>query len=429
MRYLRGICRFAVGMVFILSGFLKAIDPVGNSLKIDEYLKAFHLGFFDFLSMPAGFILSCAEFLIGVAILKGIKMKWFTKAALWFISFFTLLTLYSALFSPVEDCGCFGEAIHLSNWGTFLKNLLLLGSTLLIFYQRDKFKPIASPYWEKIYLGCYTALITGISLYALIFLPQIDFGNFKAGTDVASSLGEAPEMEYKAKFIYAKDGVEREFTMENMPDSTWEFVDTVTELVAVDDKASATADFILKDSLGNYVTREILAGESPLFFVSIYNSKKIGKEGATRISELQEQLYKRDAKLYIVSGNSPEETESMIAANNLAITPLYTDYKSSISINRSNGGVTYLDNGTIIAKWSRWNYPKDVEKLLGEDPEIVTANGIIDEQLFMEISLFIILFMIMIVRFISKIILRRVAKKGEKESETPETECETAETE
>ena len=114
MKLIRAICRFAFGILFVLSGFLKAVDPVGTSLKFKEYFGALHLDFLDFLSIPCGILLTSAEFLVGVAILKGLRIQLFSKIALGFISFFTLLTLWIAIANPVSDCGCFGEALHLS---------------------------------------------------------------------------------------------------------------------------------------------------------------------------------------------------------------------------------------------------------------------------------------------------------------------------
>ncbi|MBQ2133828.1 MAG: DoxX family protein, partial [Bacteroidales bacterium] len=136
MRILRAICRVVFGILFVFSGFIKAIDPIGSALKIKEYFGAMHLAFMDFLSIPGAILLSTTEFIIGVAILKGLRINLFSKLALWFISFFTLLTLWIYLFNPVSDCGCFGEAIHLSNKATFIKNLVLLAAALVIFLQR-----------------------------------------------------------------------------------------------------------------------------------------------------------------------------------------------------------------------------------------------------------------------------------------------------
>ncbi len=426
MKFLRGIARFVFGILFVLSGFLKAIDPIGSALKIKEYLGAFHLGFMDFVSIPSAILLSTAEFIVGVAILKGLRIKLFSKIALGFISFFTLLTLVIYIFNPVSDCGCFGEAIHLTNKATFLKNLVLLGAALVVWWQREKFLPIASAKVEWGYLVAYGVLIIALQGYSLRNIPQIDFGIYKSGTDLIAKQQENQEREYETTFIYEKDGVQETFTINNLPDSTWTFVDAHSELVggATED---ASVDFSFIDAEGNSVGNEIVNHEGPVFFISVYNARALGKKAIGKIMELADSLHSHNLKLYILSANSVEDTEALFdpfmesensinGSDNSKYEILYADYKAVISFNRSSGGLTYVNSGIIIKKWARGNYPLDsLDKILSEDPEILTVKAQIREQLFAEISLFIILFLIVIIRFISKIIYNR--KKLERKEE------------
>ena len=406
MRYLRGICRFTIGVIFILSGFLKAIDPIGNSLKIEEYLKVFHLDFLDIISLPAAVLLSTVEFVIGVCILKGLKIRLFSKIALFFVSFFTLLTLYSAIFNPVQDCGCFGEALHLTNWETFFKNIILLICAIIIYLQRDKFEPIASSRWKYLYIACYTSIIFGISIYALRYIPQIDFGTFKAGTKLAFTASAQPEQEYETVFTYAKDGQEKLFTLENLPDSTWTFVKSDTKLVSTSFNVNSHSELILKNSDGVYVTDEIIESDNPVFVLSVYDCNKINERDLEKIITLHNSITSNGAEFYILSGNSPEDTEALFSTTGYnclnTFDILYTDYKSTLSLNRSNAGLTYIDNSHIVKKWSSNNYPKNIRKLLDEVSEVLTASVTIKEQLFAEITIAFILFLIAIVRFISK---------------------------
>ena len=415
MRLLRAICRIVFGILFVLSGFLKAIDPIGSALKIKEYLGAFHLSAIDFVSIPSAIILSTAEFIVGVAILKGLRLKLFSKIALGFISFFTVLTLYIYIFNPVSDCGCFGEAIHLSNKATFIKNIVLLAAALLIYFQREKVVPIAKPKVEWGYLIAYGALIIALQGYSLRNIPQIDFGLYKSGTDLVATQQANQEREYETTFIYAKDGKEENFTINNLPDSTWTFVDAKTVLVsgAVED---ASVNFSFIDGEGNSVGNEIVSTPGPVFFISIYNARALGHHSVGKIMALAETLYQNNLKLYIISANSVEETERLFAPYishlGLEFDILYADYKAVISFNRSSGGLTYVNNGIIIEKWARGNYPTDsIGEIIAEDPEIITAQAQIREHLFAEIALFVILCLIMIIRFFSKIFYnRRTAK-------------------
>lgn len=411
MSFLRAISRVLIGGIFILSGFFKAIDPIGGGLKIKEYLTAFHLGFLDFIDIPAALLLAAAEFIIGVSILKGLRMKFFAVAAFWFMAFFTLLTLYSAIFNPVKDCGCFGEAIHLTNWQTFFKNIVLLGAAFIIYLQRNKFEPIAGKLVERTYVTIYTIFILGISVYALIKMPQIDLGDYKAGTDLVDYEDSGAKKVYNTIFIYSKDDKEQEFNINNLPDSTWNFVDAKTTLVQSGSEEESV-DFVLKDSEGNYVSQQILNRESPMFFASFYNVEKVSKKTIGKLKRLNDTLAVNGAILYIISGNGIESTEKAFEG---AIIPiLYTDYKTILSFNRSNGGLTYISEGNIVEKWASGSYPfSSIRRILSRDPEVLMANGIIGDQLFAEICLALIFFMIVILRFISKLLYKRYLSKLE----------------
>lgn len=410
MKFLRAICRFAFGLLFIFAGFIKGIDPIGTALKIKEYIGAFHLDSLDFLSIPLSLILTWAEFLIGVAILKGLKMRLFSKIALAFIITFTLLTLWIAIANPVSDCGCFGEAIHLSNKATFIKNLILLGAALVIFFQRDKYHTIARPKVEWGYLGIYSILIIGLQIYSLMKIPQIDFGIYKPGTDLIARQQQYQEREYETTFIYSKNGEEKTFTINDLPDSTWTFVDAKSVLVsgAAED---ASVDFSFIDSHGNPVGNEIVQQKGPVFFISIYNAKALGPRAVKKIMNLADTLYRHNLQLYIISANSVETTQALFEPyeqeDGRTYSILYSDYKAVISLNRSSGGLTYVNSGIIIKKWARENYPIDnITDILKEDPEIITAQTRISEQLFAEVSLFVILCLIMIIRFISRLVYK-----------------------
>lgn len=443
MKLFRALSRFAFGILFVLSGFLKAIDPIGTALKVKEYIGVMGLEFIDFISIPVAILLSAFEFLVGVAILKGLRIQLFSKIALGFISFFTLLTLWTAIANPVSDCGCFGEAIHLSNTSTLFKNIALLAFALIVFFQRKKFHPIASPKVEWGYLAIYALLIFILQGYSLRNIPQIDFGIYKPGTDLVATQQAFQEREYETLLIYSKDGREETFTINNIPDSTWTFVDAKTALVkgAAED---ASVDFSFMDASGNPVGNEILLHQGPVFFISIYNARALGEKAVNKIKSLADTLAAHNLKLYIVSANSVEETRAMFentgniskeagtegdsGVENYEI--LYSDYKAVISFNRSSGGLTYINNGIIVKKWARGNYPTaHLGEILAQDPEIITAKSQIDEHLFAEISLFIILFLIVIIRFFSKIIYNRhLARLAHIHTAKPDAELTNRET-
>src|SRR5690554_5910361 len=172
MNLLRAQVRFLVGFVFLFSGFVKIIDPAGVGLIIEEYFKIVGLGNWHTFYILVGALLSISEMLLGIGILLGLRMKVMIKGALLLMVFFTLLTLYLALFNPITDCGCFGEAVKLTNWETFVKDVVLLLLVLFLFYQKDKFIPIAPPKWEWIFTALFATFLFTLSIYSYRNLPM-----------------------------------------------------------------------------------------------------------------------------------------------------------------------------------------------------------------------------------------------------------------
>ena len=230
------VCRLLLGVVFIFSGTVKAVDPMGGAIKIGDYLTSFGLDKLQPFTALISFNLSALEFMLGVCMLLGVYRRYTTFLTLLKKSFMTPLTLYLAIFNPVSDCGCFGDALVISNWQTFYKNIVLLAAAIYVFINNQRL------------LQCYTYHVYWfVALWAYVFaigfayrnynhLPILDFRPYKLGANIPAlmSIPEgAPEDEYTYSFIYEKDGVQKEFSLENAPadDSTWTFVDSKTELI------------------------------------------------------------------------------------------------------------------------------------------------------------------------------------------------------
>jgi uncharacterized membrane protein YphA (DoxX/SURF4 family) len=268
MKFLRAISRFVIGITFVFSGLTKLMDPVGTALKTGEYL-----GIAGAAPWASGYVvlavlLSSVELIMGFSLLLGLRMKFFTHLTLFFISFFTILTFYVALFDPVTDCGCFGEALHLSNWETFFKNILLLALVIVLFFQKQKFTPVLPERWEWIVTLSFTAFFVLFSIYSYRHLPQVDLMEYRAGSDLkelSGLYGNNASGMAETVLIYEKDGVEHEFTIENLPDSSYTFVDSRT--IGAEDLASR-AGFAVSDSSG-YVTDSIVSIKGAFFLVTI----------------------------------------------------------------------------------------------------------------------------------------------------------------
>ena len=393
MKFLRAISRVVIGLTFLLSGFVKIIDPVGVGLIFEEYFKAAGFGDMHTFALLSGVVLSVAEMLLGICILVGIRMKYSASAALFFISFFTVLTLILALFNPVKDCGCFGEAIKLSNWETFYKNIVLLIFAVLLFLQRDRYIPVAPPVWEWSFAAVFAAGIMILSVYSYRHLPMIDFMEFKPGTSISDRLNFTNSSEtplFETVLIYSKNGKNYEFKIDNLPDSTYTFVDSKSIKRGGD--ASVT-DFAISNSDGEYVTDSILAINGPQFFVSIPHPQRLGEKGIQKIEKFISELTDRAIPVNRLSGSGAE------------MNTYHTDLKTLLTLNRSNGGVVYLYNGTVISKWSNRDISDiKLDKILSEDPELLSAKKRIKEQLSAELAALSLLIIISIMRMTCRLL-------------------------
>lgn len=362
-------CRILVGGVFAVSGFLKAIDPVGTSLKVSEYLRAFGLsgaaGVHDFtgFALVAAAILCSVEFLTGIFILAGWKPRLFSLTALCLTAFFFVVTLVSAATGLVRDCGCFGEALELSPWQTFYKNIVLLACSLVLCFGRAKRSAGCCGPNFRIAGGLAAAaaplLVLGVFFYSFRYLPVADFSDFRPGTDLTAYSDARSAVRYETVFLYEKDGRTGTFTIDSLPDSTWTYVDSQTTLLSGSEKEASRMEFMLKDQEGAYVTDEILGSRRPILFVSFYRGLA-GNSVEKNIGRLKDVLeYLRECRLadvYLLSSMTREQTEALSEelSGIMALVDgvFYSDFKTLVTFNRSNGGLTLVNEGTIVAKWS-----------------------------------------------------------------------------
>ena len=407
MKFVRAIARVITGLVFLLAGFLKLADPVGNGLVVSEYLKIIGLTDMRTFALIMGLILSIIEALIGISILLGLRMRVATKALLVFMVFFTLLTLYLALANPISDCGCFGEAFKLTHWETFIKNIALLVASLIIYYQRGKFIPVAPPAWEWGTVVLYTMLLGGTGIYAINHLPLVDFTPFHTGTDLNEELARIRDprrAEFITELIYEKEGKREKFSIDEIPDSTWTFIDSKTVPASVERFPSLT-DFAVSDSYGNYVTDSLLSLER-VFITVIPYIDRLSASHYTSLKLIHNKIGDSTTPHIVLCGASGEIADSIKRAVGIDCDVYYTDFKTLIALNRSNGGVVYMAGGVIGAKWSMMDFTKlatssgGISDIENADAELLSAERRIKETLIAEISILFILMLIVVMRFI-----------------------------
>ena len=356
MRYIlfrmKRFCGFAVGFVFFISGLLKLVDPVGAGLVMKEYFKFLHLGFLEGLSLPSGVAFALAETIVGAGLITGVWRKIIAAAAVGLQSMFTILTLLLVIFKPEMDCGCFGEAIHLTHGETFIKNLILL-SLLLIYFIPIKYLGQTR---KKKYVSFALVSLSSIAftIYSLMYIPMADFTDFRPGA-VVNNESNMDEAAFEATFVYSKDGKEERFSLENLPDSTWTFVRADTSPVTQDGQGSARIS--IYDNAGNYADSLITKGK--VMIVSLYKGSLSEKDIRTIREFLDNAKTAGFSPILLTSG---VETHGLESYN--------CDYKTLITLNRSNGGATYLEDGYIIRKWAERTLPapEELAMISDEDP-------------------------------------------------------------
>lgn len=357
MSTLRTFSRIIVGLVFIFSGFVKAVDPLGSAYKFHDYFQAFHLGFLDFLTLPLAILLCTVEFIAGVAVLSGIRQKTGTWLVMIMMIGFTPLTLVLAINNPVSDCGCFGDAITLTNWQTFGKNvILILFSTILFLGRKDisgKYKSVT----EWIIISCCSVLFILFNFWNIIYLPVIDFMPYKVGVNIASQTvipPDAPPDIYETTFIYEKDGVQKEFTLNNYPadDTTWKFVDQKSILIKKGYEPPIH-DFSLNSVTEGDITDKILSNKG---YTLLMVSRKLEETDINKLSsgfETGNYCHENGITFYVLSASVFSEIEKY----NSEVQFCTADDTMLKSMVRSNPGYVLLKDGTILGKWSWANVP------------------------------------------------------------------------
>ena len=368
------IARILFGVTFVFSGFVKAVDPVGFAYKIEDYLISFQLLEFIPLALAFAVGLILLEFLLGVFILLGLYRKITTTLVLLFMLVMTPMTLYIALANPVEDCGCFGDALVISNWATFYKNIVLLSFTIVIVVYRNRIKPLFSAKSKHFVLGFVFLFSLLFCVYNILYLPVMDFRPYKVGVNIPEQMEDdlSKGDVYENIYIYEKDGVEEEFTEDNFPweDSTYTFVDYKSKLIKEGEKPLIDEFHIIaysKDPSGTFIasgdiTDDVLNKPITLFVVSL-SLNRASEKGMKQIVALADHIANQNIDLLIATSSGVkvvEEWHKQWGSSNVSYAQM--DELTLKTIVRSNPGLLLLNKGTIQSKWSSRNLPS-VSKL------------------------------------------------------------------
>lgn len=349
------ICRTLLGVVFIFSGVVKAIDPLGTVYKIEDYLKAFGGFFSDLLPLAevAAWALIITELLLGVCMVMNVRTKWTSWIALAFYCVMTPLTLYIALTNPVSDCGCFGDAVVLTNWQTFWKNAVLIVLAIVLVALRKHVRLLWSGWMELVIVATSLAAVLSFMAWTIQHLPVIDFRPYKIGNHLPTLMEYPEDAEadvYEFSFVYEKDGVEERFTLENYPkgDSTWTFVRQESKLIQKGYEPPIH-DFEVLNADYEDITWDILESEEPTILVVMYDLKKADKKQMAKL----EALLGDGDKGYILTGSGTDEIISFSLEHPTLSDCICTcDPVTLKTIVRANPGVIVVQNGVVIDKYN-----------------------------------------------------------------------------
>lgn len=351
------LCRLLLSFTFIFSGFVKAIDPLGTQYKLQDYAEAVGLGGMlpDWLTLSGSILLACLEFSLGVFMLFAIRRRLTTKATLALMCLMTLVTVWLALWNPVEDCGCFGDAVKLSNWQSLLKNVVLLACAVVVTRRPLRMKRLISQSNQWIVVNYTVIFSLVLSLWSLYYLPMFDFRPYHVGANLEQGMqipDGARQPQFETTFILEKNGVRKEFTLDNYPDSTWQFVDSKTVQTSMG-YVPPIHDFSIEDKkTGDDLTEQILHDRGYTFMLVAPNLEKADDSNFGDIDKIYEFAQEHGMAFYCLTASGDKAIDHWVDITGAEYPFCTTDATTLKTIIRSNPGLVLLKNGTIIGKWS-----------------------------------------------------------------------------
>lgn len=349
---LTNACRVLLAIVFMVSGFVKAVDPMGFFYKLKEYSVAL-----DIVQLPDFCILSVAilsvalEFLAGFFLLTGVYRRFVAVFVFVAMLVYTPLTLYVAIENPVPDCGCFGNAFYLTNWETFAKNLFLLVAASVVCFNSELYKRRISDrnrWMAVLFAVFYVVLVEGMSL---LHLPVIDFGSFAVGTDLRDAVTDKPSV-YESVAVYEKEGVQREFPADALPDSSWSYIGSRNKLVSPA-RVAAIGDFSFIDlATDEDYAEEILADTGYVALLAIESIEEADECRVDKINDLYDFCRESGLAFYAATASSPESVALWRKRTGAEYSFLWADASMLKTMVRANPGLLLVKDGRVMAKWN-----------------------------------------------------------------------------
>ena len=357
------VCRFVLAATFIFSGYVKAIDPLGTLYKLKDYAAAMSLNGLlpDWVLVGVAIALGALEFALGVFMLFAVRRHVVSRITLAFMTAMTVLTLWIFVADPVKDCGCFGDALKLTNGETLLKNIVLIACAALVAWRPTDMARFISRSNQWIVRYYTVAYIVITSVYCLYTLPIFDFRPYHVGTNIKQGM-EIPEgaeqPEFESTFLLRKNGETREFTLDNYPDSTWEYVDTRT-VQTKKGYEPPIHDFALTScDTGEDITEQVLTKKGYTFLLVSPRLAVADDSNFGDIDQIYEYAEENGADFYCVTASANGEIERWRDLTGAEYHFCNADETTLKTMIRSNPGLMLLKDGTIIGKWSHNTLPQ-----------------------------------------------------------------------
>ena len=386
------LSKIVLGLTFLFSGFVKSVDVYGTTFKIVDYFHAFHLDIFQPLSKLLAFGIVGFEFLLGILIIIGIYAKVVSKLVISIVFFMMLLTLYIALFNNVEDCGCFGDVLILSNWATFFKNIVLLIFAFIFVIYHRLVIPLFSIKIRKYVLRYSFIYISGILLYSYIYEPLFDFRPYHVGAKLMPFDSINKKNKDQVSLIYRKDGEEKVFTPETAPwqNGEWTYVETRINSLNIENTKSI-ADFSIQNIKFDKenkptiidITDKVLLDSEYSFFLLIPDLSILSDIQYDIINKIALYAGNNKCNVYCLTASTRNEVLQFKENLNPEIMICLADNRLINTIVRTSPGLMIMKKGLIVAKWSRWSFPFDLHlgcnmnELITSSPSSVRIGPII----------------------------------------------------
>lgn len=357
MKWIANISRIVTGLVFIFSGFVKGVDPLGFAYKLEDYFIAYQWDFLMPFALLFAILLCALEFTVGVMLVLNLLMKYTSWVVFGMMIFFTGLTFYDALYSPVPDCGCFGTAIILTNWETFYKNVFLIILAAFIFLYRNKFSSKLKPIIQWIASIVIGLLFIGFSYYNFQNLPVIDFTEWKVGNHL---FPENPKpVKYFVTYKNKKSGETKEYLSPNYPynDSIWMSEWVFDSQRTEDPNVFYGKSLSIADTSGNVYTDAIVKNTDYQLIINSYDLKTANKEAFLKLQELADSVAAKNIHTAVVVSAESADIARFAAENKIHLEFYISDDIVLKTMVRSNPGLMVLKAGVIVGKYHYNNLP------------------------------------------------------------------------